>query len=303
MAGVTAAEKVRALARARGAILLVHNYQIGEVQDVADFVGDSLELAQKAAGAKAGLIVFCGVHFMAETAKIVNPAAKVLEPEPKAGCPLADMLTAAQLGGLKKEHPGALVVTYVNSSAEVKAESDYCCTSGNALKVVSAIPAGKEIIFVPDKSLGTWVSQKLGREMIFWDGYCPTHHRITAAFVEEASAKHPGAKVVVHPECTPDVTEIADEVASTSGILRYVKETSDEEYIIGTENGMLHRLAKETPGKKFYEVTRLAVCPNMKLTTLESVTRSLEEMVYEVEVDDETAAGARRSLERMLELA
>ena len=295
------AGRVRNLARQRGALILAHNYQLGEVQDVADFVGDSLELARKAAEARAKLILFCGVHFMAETAKLLNPSATVLEPDPNAGCPLACMLNARQLRGLKAAHPGALVVTYVNSSADVKAESDVCCTSGNALKVVGAQPRDREIIFVPDKSLGTWVASKLGRELILWDGYCPTHHRITADFVRQARAEHPDAKVVVHPECTPDVTAIADEVASTSGILRYVASTPYKEYVIGTEVGLLHRLRKLHPDKRFYHVTPFADCPNMKLNTLEKLLWSLEDMEYKVTVLRDVAAKARKALDRMLE--
>lgn len=279
---------------------MAHNYQLGEVQDVADFVGDSLELARRAAAAEADLIVFCGVHFMAETAKLLSPSATVLEPDPRAGCPLADMLSAESLRKLKAQHPGAIVVTYVNSTAEVKAESDYCCTSGNAAKVVSSLPADKEIIFVPDASLGTYVAEKTGRKLILWQGYCPTHHRITADAVRKAKEEHPGAKVVVHPECTSDVTALADEIASTSGIISYVKNTPFSEYIIGTENGMLHRLAKEAPGKSLYRVTGLAMCPNMKLNTLEKILWSLEESKHEVRIDKDIADKARLSVERMV---
>jgi len=294
------ADKVRALAREKGALVLAHNYQLGEVQDVADFVGDSLELARKASQVRADLILFCGVHFMAETAKILNPDARVLEPDPNAGCPMANMLNARQLRNLKGRHPLAVVVTYVNSSAEVKAETDVCCTSGNALKVVSGIPRDRDIIFVPDKSLGAYVSAKLDRPLIFWDGYCPTHHRITAEAVLQARREHPSAKVVVHPECTPDVTALADEVASTSGILRYASETSYAEYIIGTEIGMLHRLNKENPGKFFYPVTRFADCPNMKLNTLDKLLWSLEDGEFEVTVSEPTASRAKKALDRML---
>ena len=294
------ADKVRALAREKGALVLAHNYQLGEVQDVADFVGDSLELARKASQVRADLILFCGVHFMAETAKILNPDARVLEPDPNAGCPMANMLNARQLRNLKGRHPLAVVVTYVNSSAEVKAETDVCCTSGNALKVVSGIPRDRDIIFVPDKSLGAYVSAKLDRPLIFWDGYCPTHHRITAEAVLQARREHPSAKVVVHPECTPDVTALADEVASTSGILRYASETPYAEYIIGTEIGMLHRLKKENPGKFFYPVTRFADCPNMKLNTLDKLLWSLEDGEFEVTVSEPTASRAKKALDRML---
>lgn len=293
--------KVRDLARRRGALILAHNYQLGEVQDAADFVGDSLELARKAAEARADLILFCGVRFMAETAKILSPQATVLMPDEHAGCPMANMVTARQLRALKAEHPGAVVVTYVNSTADVKAESDVCCTSGNAVKVVSGIPADKEIIFIPDKSLGKYVEEKTGRRMTLYDGYCPTHHRITAEFIREARKNHPDAKVVVHPECTPDVTALADEVTSTAGILKYVGETPYREYIIGTENGMLHRLGKEFPDKVFHQVTQFADCPNMKLNTLEKLLWSLEDDEYKVTVPDDIAAKARKALDRMLE--
>jgi len=296
------AGRVRALAREKGALILAHNYQMPEVQDAADFVGDSLELARKAAEARATLILFCGVRFMAETAAILNPDALVLEPDQRAGCPMADMLPVDGLRKLKEKHPDALVVSYVNSSAKVKAESDYCCTSGNAARVVGALPAEREIIFVPDVSLGEYVLAKTGRDLILWQGYCPTHHRITAEAVREARERHPKAKVVVHPECTPDVTALADEVASTSGIMRYVGETPYEEYVIGTENGMLHRLEREFPGKKVYQVTSLAICPNMKLNTLEKMLWSLEDMKYRVTVPVDTAGRARIALERMLTL-
>ncbi len=295
------AAKVRELASRKGALILAHNYQIAEVQDVADFVGDSLELAKKAAEVRSDLILFCGVRFMAETAKILSPDALVLEPDPNAGCPMANMLNARQLQHLKDLHPDAVVVTYVNSSAEVKALSDVCCTSGNALKVVAGIPADKEIIFVPDKSLGAYVSGMLNRKLIFWDGYCPTHHRITPDAVRQARRDHPNAKVIVHPECTPDVTAVADEVASTAGILRYAISSTAKEFVIGTEIGLLHRLAIENPGKFFYPVTRFADCPNMKLNTLEKLLWSLEDMQYEVTVPANIADKARTALNRMLE--
>ncbi len=293
--------KVRTLAAERGAVILAHNYQLAEVQDAADFVGDSLELARKASQAKARLILFCGVHFMAETAKILNPDATVLVPDPNAGCPMANMVTVRQLRRLKEAHPGAVVVTYVNSSAAVKAESDVCCTSGNAVKVVAAIPRDREIIFVPDKSLGAYVERELGREMILYEGFCPTHHRITAEFVARAKAEHPNAKVVVHPECTADVQALADVVASTAGMLRYVASSPDSEFIVGTENGMLHRLRRDFPEKTFHMVTHFADCPNMKLNTLEKMLWSLEDLQHEVTVPADTAAKARRALDRMLE--
>jgi len=288
----------------RRAVILAHNYQIGEVQDLADFVGDSLELARKAVEIEdVERIVFCGVHFMAETAKLLNPDRRVLMPDPNAGCPMANMITERQLREMKAEHPDAAVVCYVNSSAAIKAMSDICCTSANGVKVVASIPADRPVIFVPDQSLGDYVAKQLGRELILWPGYCPTHHRILAADIERARADHPAAKVIVHPECTADVIAAADEVGSTSQILRFCRETDAAEVIVGTEMGMLHRLAKENPGKAFHPVTRLADCPNMKLTTAEKVLWSLEDDAHEVTVADTVAAGARRSIERMLNVS
>jgi len=296
-------ERLAELKRRRNAVILVHNYQRGEVQDVADFTGDSLGLSQQAAKTDAEVILFCGVHFMAETAKIICPDKTVLIPDPHAGCPMANMITTRELSEAKAQHPDAVVVCYVNSTAEVKALSDYCCTSANAVKVVASIPDGREVLFVPDRSLGAYVASQLGRELILWPGYCPTHHRILAADVERLKAEHPDAAFVCHPECTADVIALADEVASTSGMLRYCRESDASTFIIGTENGMLHRLRKENPGKTFLEVSPLADCPNMKLNTIEKMVWALEDMVYEVTVEPEVAAKARRAIDRMLELA
>jgi len=286
----------------RKAIILAHNYQIGEVQDIADFVGDSLDLSQKAARTEAEVIVFCGVHFMAETAKILSPNKTVLMPDLNAGCAMANMITLRQLKEMKKKYPEAVVVSYVNTTAEIKAESDYCCTSANAVKVVQAIPREKEIIFIPDKYLGDYVSRQANRKMILWEGYCPTHRRILAEDILKKKAQYPKAEVLVHPECTPDVIAMADKVLSTSGICKYAKESNSEEFIIGTEIGILHRLKKENPDKKFYPASILSDCPNMKLNNLEKILWSLEDMIYKVEVPPDTAQRAKRSIDRMLEI-
>jgi len=296
-------DRLARLKEDRRAVILAHNYQVAEVQDVADFVGDSLGLSQQAARTDAEVILFAGVHFMAETAKMLCPEKTVLIPDPNAGCPMANMVTERQLAQRKKEHPGATVVCYVNSSAAIKAMSDICCTSANAVKVVASIPTDREVLFIPDKSLGHYVADQLGRDLILWPGYCPTHHRILAADTQRVKREHPEAKVVVHPECTPDVIALADAVASTSGILRYCRETEADEFFIGTEVGLLHRLRKENPQKTFYEVSPLADCPNMKLNTLEKLVWSLEEMIYEVTVPEEVADRARLAIQRMLDLS
>ncbi|MCL6471298.1 MAG: quinolinate synthase NadA [Firmicutes bacterium] len=289
------------LKKEKNAIILAHNYQIGEVQDIADFVGDSLRLSQQAASTDADIIVFCGVHFMAETAAILSPQKTVLLPDINAGCPMADMITAAQLREFKALHSGVPVVTYVNSSAEVKAETDYCCTSANALKVVEAIDSD-EIIFTPDQHLGYYAATKTSKKIHLWKGFCPTHRRITAAEVVKQKEAHPEALVVVHPECLTETVELADAVASTEGILRYCRETDAEEFIIGTEVGILHRLEKENPGKKFYPAYERAVCPNMKRTTLEKVLFALQDMEHVIKVPEDIAVRAKLAIDRMLEI-
>lgn len=299
----TIAEKIQELKIKRNAVILAHNYQRGEVQDVADFAGDSLGLSQQAAKTKAGVIVFCGVHFMAETASILCPDKLVLLPDENAGCPMANMITLRELKIKKKEHPRAKVVCYVNSTAAIKAESDICCTSSNAMKIVSSIPKDQEIIFVPDKSLGGYVASQLNRPMILWPGYCPTHHRILVEHIIKLKAEYPAAKVVVHPECTTDVIALADHVASTTGIAKYCKESDSKIFIIGTETGILHRLKKENPHKQFHAVAQLADCSNMKLITLEKVLWALEDLVYQVKVTGEIAAKARLAIQRMLDLS
>jgi quinolinate synthase len=283
----------------RNAVILVHNYQRKEVQDIADFIGDSLELSQKAAGTDAEVIVFCGVHFMAETASILSPDKTVLLPDAGAGCPMADMITDEQLRQKKKEMPGATVVTYVNSTAAVKAESDYCCTSANGVKVVSQID-NDEIIFVPDQYLGDFIARRTGKTMTLWPGYCPTHVRILPEDIINRKREYPGAKVVVHPECKPDVIELADEALSTSGIIRYAARDDVSELIVGTEVEILHRLKKENPGKKFIPASEKAVCPDMKKITLDKILKSLETMTPEVKVPEEIRVRALRAVERML---
>lgn len=296
-------ERIFELRKKHNAIILAHNYQRGEIQDVADFVGDSLGLSQQAAKTEADLIVFCGVHFMAETAAMLCPDKTVIMPDENAGCPMAAMITARELREKKKLYPNVTIVCYVNSTAAVKAESDICCTSANATKIVASIPEEREILFVPDKSLGAYVSSCLNRKMIYWDGYCPSHHRILAEHLVKLKSEHPEAKIVVHPECTPDVIALADHVASTTGIIKYAGSNRTKEFIIGTEIGILHRLRQENPDKTFIAATPLSDCPNMKLNTLEKVMWSLEDLQYVVTVPEEISVKARKTIQRMLDLS
>jgi len=295
-------EEILRLKGERNAIILAHNYQLGEVQDIADLVGDSLELSQKAAQTTAEVIVFCGVHFMAETASILCPDKTVLLPDMHAGCPMADMITAEGLRQKKEEHPGATVVCYVNTSAEVKAQSDVCCTSANAVRIVEKLADGREILFVPDQYLGHYISTRTGREMILWPGFCPTHLRIKSQDIIRMKQEHPRARVVVHPECRPEVIALADEVLSTGGICRFAGRTEVEEMIVGTELGIIHRLRKENPDKRFIPASEQAVCPRMKLITLENVLWSLEEMAPEVRVPEEIRLRAKAAVDKMLEV-
>lgn len=294
--------KIQELKKQRNAVILAHNYQPGEIQDVADYAGDSLGLSVQAAQTDADVIVFCGVLFMAETAAILSPDKTVLLPEKTAGCPMADMITAEQLAQAKAEHPEALVVCYVNSTAEVKALSDYCCTSGNALELVRSLPEDKEILFVPDKNLGGFIQERTGHKMILWPGYCSTHVRIQAQEVAHVRADHPDAVLMAHPECSPDIRELADELFSTAQMLKYAKTNSAREFIIATENGIIHTLKKQNPEKAFYPVTERAICPNMKKISLEKVAWAMEDMQYHVTVPDDIAKAARLSLDRMLEV-
>jgi len=292
-------EQILKLKKERNAVILSHNYQRGEVQDTADFVGDSLELSQKAAKTDAEVIVFCGVHFMAETAAILNPGKTVLLPDAGAGCPMANMITAEQLRQQKQKMPKATVVTYINSSAAVKAESDYCCTSANGVKIVGSID-NPEIIFVPDQYLGDFIAKRTGKTLTLWPGYCPTHMRILPEDIIKRKQEHPKAKVVVHPECRPDVIALADEALSTSGMIRYAARPDVQELVVGTEVEILHRLNKENPGKQFYAASKKAICPNMKKITLDKIAESLETMAPAITVPEEIRVRAKAAVDRML---
>ncbi len=294
-------EKIVQLKRERNAVILVHNYQLPEVQDIGDFVGDSLGLSMEAAKTDADVIVFCGVYFMAETAKILSPEKTVLIPDPKAGCPMADMITADELRVLKAQHPRAAVLCYVNTTAEVKAECDLCCTSANAVRMVREVLADRdEIIFVPDKHLGDFVIEKTGKNMILWQGFCPTHAKILPEDITEQKRLHPNAAVISHPECPRAVRHLSDQVLSTEGMCRFVKQSDVREVIVATELGIIHRLQKENPGKVFYPVSSHAVCPNMKRINLEKVLWALEDMTHRVEVPRDVMIRARASIDRML---
>ncbi len=295
-------EKITALKKEKKAIILVHNYQLGEVQDIGDFIGDSLELSQKAARTDAEVIVFCGVHFMAETAAILCPDKTVLLPEMHAGCPMANMVTVKRLREEKRKHPKATVVCYVNSTAAVKAESDICCTSANAVRVVEKLADAEEIMFIPDQYLGSYVASQTGREMILWPGYCPTHIRILPQDITRLKADYPQARVIVHPECRTEVVALADRVLSTGGMIRFARETEAKEIIVGTEVGIIHRLRKENPGKRFIPASEQAVCPRMKLITLETVLWSLEQMTHRIRVPETTRLKAKTAVDRMLEV-
>ncbi|NLX03194.1 MAG: quinolinate synthase NadA [Syntrophomonadaceae bacterium] len=288
--------------RELNALILAHFYQLPEIQDIADYVGDSLQLARQAAETEADVIVFCGVSFMAESAKILSPDKMVLLPEIKAGCAMADMVTAEDLRSLKEKHPGAVVVCYVNSMAAVKAESDICCTSANAVNVVKSIPQDKTVIFAPDRNLGAYIQSQTGRKMILWEGCCPVHDELNGEEVREQMRLYPGAKVVVHPECAPDVIDLADAVRSTAGILNYVKNSPDKEFIIGTEEGFIYTLQKNCPDKVFHLARQQFRCEDMKLTTLEKLAVSLEQLQYQIEVPEDIRQRAYLTLERMLKI-
>ena len=295
-------DEIKRLTAERDAVVLAHNYQRGEVQDVADFVGDSLGLSRQAAATEADIIVFAGVHFMAETAKILSPDKTVLMPEPRAGCPMADMMTGAQLATWREQHPGVPVVTYVNSSADVKALSDVCCTSANAVEVVRSLDAAR-VLFGPDRNLASWVARSLPQvEVIAWEGYCPTHDEVTPQQVADARERHPSAAVIVHPECRPGVVDLADAVLSTSQMLRYAADSPADEFIVVTEEGLLHALAKAAPGKRFVNLAPRMLCPNMKVTTLEKVRDCLRDRSGAIEVAETTRLSALAAVERMVAL-
>ena len=288
------------LKKERNAVIIAHLYQWPQIQDIADFVGDSLDLSRKAKDTNADVIVFCGVKFMAETAKILSPHKTVLLPELQAGCPMADMVTPEDVLRLRKEHPKAAVVCYVNSSADVKAVSDICCTSSNAVKVVSSLKED-EIIFVPDRNLGHYVSRFLPeKQFILFSGYCPTHNKITPADVDKVRASWPDSPILVHPECVPEVIDKADFTGSTAQIIDYAQKSKEESFIIGTESGVLHRLQQVCPSKQFYTLHAAMVCPNMKKTTLTHVYNALDKLQYQIELDEEVSKKAVGSLERML---
>ncbi|MEW6602792.1 MAG: quinolinate synthase [Nitrospirota bacterium] len=318
-------EKILKLKKERNAIILAHNYQREEVQDIADYTGDSLELSRTAASIDCDVIVFCGVNFMAESASILSPDKIVLLPEINAGCPMADMITAGSarnlrtqfpgyqytggfryptdftLRDIKNLHPGVPVVAYVNTTADVKAESDICCTSANGVKIVESLDSDR-VICVPDRNLSAWIAKNTKKEVIAWDGFCHVHDRITPQDVERARREHPRAVLLAHPECRIEICEMADHVTSTSGMLRFAKASDAKEFIIGTETGILYRLIKDNPDKAFYPLRKDMVCPNMKKTTLNSVFHALETMTYKIKVPEEIRVPAKRALDRMLEV-
>ncbi len=292
---------IEELKKERNAVILVHNYQPPKIHEIADILGDSLELSQKASTTEADVIVFCGVKFMAETASILSPDKTVLLPDDTAGCPMADMITAEELRNMKKQYPGSLVVSYVNSTAETKTETDYCCTSGNALKVIEKIKElGKDIIFVPDKNLGGFISRTTDTPMHFWEGYCPIHDRFTADDITTLKVQYPDAQVMVHPECPKEVSDLADQVISTGRMVSWPGETDAKEIIVGTEVGMLYRLQKTYPHKTFIPANENAVCEDMKKITLEKVHAALETMSPEIKVPEDIRIKALAPLERML---
>jgi quinolinate synthase len=299
---VTMIDGINRLRKERNAVVLAHNYTPGEVQEIADFTGDSLELARRASEVEADVIVFCGVYFMAETAKILNPSKTVLIPDPLAGCPMADMISAAQLREFKAAHPGAKAVCYVNSTAEVKAECDICVTSGNAERVMKSFSPDEKILFVPDRHLGSHVAALLGREYELWPGCCPIHAKLSADDIAKARAAHPEAVVMVHPECPAEVRAAADEALSTGGMCAFAKSSAAKGFIVGTETGILHRLRKENPGKNFYPAREDIVCLDMKKMTLEKLYRSLAENQYEVQLPQEVADRAKLAIDAMLRL-
>ncbi|MCX5750572.1 MAG: quinolinate synthase NadA [Candidatus Saganbacteria bacterium] len=292
--------KIQKLKKKRQAVILAHNYQLPEIQDIADHVEDSLGLSIIASKIEAKVILFCGVLFMAETAAILNPDKIVVIPDPHAGCPMADMITSSALLELKAKHPGVPVVSYVNTTADVKAESDICCTSANSVKVVQSLKE-PEIIFVPDKYLGAYTAKQVpDKNFILWPGYCPTHARITIQDIKKAREAHPKAEILVHPECPLEVSNAADKVFSTGGMIRYIRESKNNEFVIVTEEGIIYRLQKENPGKLFYGISDLAVCPNMKKNTLEKVLWELESLEHRVVVPENIRLKAKQAIDRML---
>jgi len=295
-------KEILAWKKKREAVILAHVYQPGEIQDIADFTGDSLFLSQQAAKTQAKVIVFCGVQFMAETASILSPEKIVLLPEIKAGCPLADMAPAEKVKSKIKELPEAVVISYVNSSAVVKSLSDYCCTSANAVQIAQSIPAEKEILFLPDMNLADFTAKKAKRKIIPWPGFCPTHHLLTREDVIKAKKLHPQALLLVHPECRPEVCDLADYIGSTRGIIEFASNNQAKEYIIGTELGIFHPLKKNNPNKKFFPASENMICRNMKLITLEKVLYSLQNLEPRITVPEEISKKSLKALNRMIEI-
>jgi len=295
-------ERIKTLKKKRGAVILAHVYQRNEIQDIADFTGDSLALSKIAVNTEAKVILFCGVQFMAETAAILNPDKTVLLPDKNAGCALADMATLEKLQAKKREYPDAAVVSYVNSSAVIKAESNICCTSANAASVVSSLNEEK-ILFLPDKNLGRFVASKIDKEIILWDGFCYVHHcNIQPEDIKRAKKKYPNAEVIVHPECQPEVISLANYVGSTSQMAKYVSKNSCKEFIVGTEKGMLHELNIHNPDKRFYPASNDAICKDMKMVSLEKIVLALENMQYEIKIPRDIALKAKEALDKMLEI-
>ncbi|OQA90674.1 MAG: Quinolinate synthase A [Elusimicrobia bacterium ADurb.Bin231] len=295
-------DDIKKLKSKKKAVILAHNYQRPEIQDIADFVGDSFELSLAAANTDASIIVFCGVLFMAETAKIISPLKKVLLPDARAGCPLADMIKPEDVKKLRLEYPGAAVVCYINTSAAVKAECDICCTSSSAVSVVNSLDSDT-VIFLPDRNLGRYVSGLTDKKMIIWNGYCPTHEFLSAEDIKKLKKEYPAAKFVVHPECKEEVIKLADEVTSTSGILRYAKTEKSDTFIIGTEEGILHRLGIENPGKRFIHASKYMMCQDMKYITLDSLYASLDKEETEIHIPKDISERAGATIKRMLAAA
>jgi len=318
-------DEILRLKQDKNAVILSHNYQRDEVQDIADFIGDSLELSRTAAGLDCGVIVFCGVHFMAESASILSPNKTVLLPELDAGCPMADMIQVSSarkvwktfpgyetqptfvfpheftLRDIKAKYPGVPVVAYVNTTADVKAESDICCTSANVVKVMESLP-DERVICIPDRNLSMWAQKNTKKQVIAWDGFCHVHDRVTKDDILKARKEHSNAVLMAHPECRPEVLDLADHVTSTSGMLRFAKASDAKEFIVGTELGLMHRLKKESPDKVFHPLRRDMICPNMKKTTLNSVLSALKEMKNVIKVPEEIRIPAKKALDRMLEI-
>jgi quinolinate synthase len=294
-------EKILQLKKQKNAVILAHNYQIPDIQDLADYLGDSLELARVSKTLKEPLIVLCGVKFMAESAKILSPDKKIIMPVIEAGCPLADMINPQQLIELKEKNPDAWVVSYVNTTAQIKALSDVCCTSGNAIKVVKSMPVDK-VIFVPDKNLGWWVQKNVPeKQIVVWEGYCDAHEKFSIEDLEQTRKLYPDAVILVHPECKREILENADFVVSTAGMLNEIKKSPAKKFIIGTEEGIIHRLKKENPDKEFYSLGSSKICENMKKTTLVELYKSLDEEIHEIKIDSEIIAKAKAAIERMIE--